>query len=63
MCHSVPEYVLTSVNTPTFSLAVVDGNKTIRGRLNSDVRLSFKQMDVQNHSSPQCVYYKFSHKG
>ena len=58
----VPDYVLTSINSPTFSLAVVDGNKTVHGKIKSDVVLKFKQLEAHNHSSPQCVYYKFSLK-
>ncbi len=59
----MPDYVLTSVNSPTFSLAVVDGNRTLHGKQTSGLELSFRQLDAHNHSSPQCVYYKFSHHG
>ena len=58
--YRVPDNVLMSINSPTMSLAVVDGNKTVNGQLKSDVVLKFKQLEVHNHSSPQCVYYKFS---
>ncbi len=58
---SVPDFVVTDVNSPVFSLTVVDGNKTIQGSLQEGLKLDFKQLEPQNHSSPQCVYWKFTH--
>ena len=53
MLYGVP----LTINSPVFTLTVVDGNKLLSRQLAEPLLFDFRQLEVNNRTSPQCVYW------
>ena len=46
------------INSPVFSLLVIDEDEEVTGPLSEPLVFTFKQLQAENRTSPQCVYWE-----
>ena len=50
------------VNSPVFTLTIVDGNSVLEDHLVEPLLFDYRQLEVQNRSNPQCVYWNYENR-
>ena len=53
------EKVKQVINSPVFTINIVDNEESIAGVLTQPISIDLKQLEMENRTSPQCVFWKY----